>query len=266
MKIGKALIVYTKPKRKEEKEALDHIKGTLKKYDIKYKIRKREKLKAKFFRNMDLILAFGGDGTFLMASHYVLDKVPMFGINSDPSTKEGFFMTANNDDFEKKLRRIINNSFKIKKLQRLEAYIGKKRIPDLALNEYYVASEKPYHTARYYLNVRGKRERQKSSGVLVSTAAGSYAWVKSAGGKELPLYSDDFEYIIREPYCGRTAAKCRLFNDILKKYEKIVIEFEIGNGIIIADSTATEHKFKAGEKVTIRLSKKPLNVISFDNR
>ena len=106
-------------------------------------------------------------------------------------------------------------------------------------------------------------ERQKSSGVLVSTAAGSYAWIKSAGGKELPLYSDDFEYIIREPYCGRTAAKCRLFNDILKKDEKIVIEFELGNGIIIADSTATEHKFKSGEKVTIKLSKKPLHIISF---
>ena len=264
MKVGKVLIVYTKPKRKEEKEALDHIKKTLKKHEIKYKIRKREKLKEKFFENRDLILAVGGDGTFLIASHGVLSKVPMLGINSDPSSKEGFFMNANKNDFEKKLKRIINNDFKIKKFHRLEAHIGKKRIPDLALNEYYVASEKPYHTARYYLTVRGKKERQKSSGVLVSTAAGSYAWVKSAGGKELPLYSDNFEYIIREPYCGKTAAKCRLFNDILKKDEKIVIEFELGNGIIIADSTATEHKFKSGDKVMIKLSKKPLHIISFD--
>ena len=52
-------------------------------------------------------------------------------------------------------------------------------------------------------------------------------------------------------------------SELLKKDEKIVIEFELGNGIIIADSTATEHKFKAGDKVTIKLSKKPLNVISF---
>ena len=264
MKLKRALIAYTKPKRREEKEALNHIKETLKKYGIKYKIRKREKLKEKFFKNRDLILAFGGDGTFLMASHGVLGKVPMLGINSDPSSKEGFFMNANKDDFEKKIKRVINNDFQIKKLHRLEAYIGKKRIPDLALNEYYVASEKPYHTARYYLTVRGKRERQKSSGVLVSTAAGSYAWTKSAGGKELPLCSDDFEYIIREPYCGRTAAKCRLFNDILRKDEKVIIEFELGNGIIIADSTATEHKFKTGEKVTIKLSKKPLHIISFE--
>ena len=264
MKVRKVLLVYTRPKKRGEKEALDYIKETLKKHGIKYKARKREKLREKFFKNSDLILAFGGDGTFLMASHGVLDKVPMLGINSDPSSKEGFFMNANKNDFEKKLKRVINNDFKTKKLHRLEAYIGKKRIPDLALNEYYVASEKPYHTARYYLTVRGKRERQKSSGVLVSTAAGSYAWVKSAGGKEIPLYSDDFEYIIREPYCGKTAAKCRLFNDILKKDEKIVIEFELGNGIIIADSTATEHKFKSGEKVTVKLSKKPLHIISFE--
>src|SRR3989338_8954242 len=116
MELKRALIVYTKPKRREEKEVLDHIKETLKKYEIKYKARKREKLKEKFFKDKDLILAVGGDGTFLMASHGVLDKVPMLGINSDPTSKEGFFMNANKKDFEKKLKRIIENKFKIKKL------------------------------------------------------------------------------------------------------------------------------------------------------
>ena len=263
MRIRKVLLVYSKPTSKIQEATIDSAKKALEKNNVDYHACIREKLNKRVFKNKDLILAVGGDGTFLIASHYVFGKTPMMGINSDPSSKEGFFMNANKNDFGKKLKRVIDDKFKIKKLHRLEAYIGKKRIPDLALNEYYIASEKPYHTARYYLAARGKRERQKSSGVLVSTAAGSYAWVKSAGGKELSLYSDDFEYIIREPYCGRIAAKCRLFNDVLKKDEKIVIEFELGNGIIIADSTATEHKFKAGDKVTIKLSKKPLYVISF---
>ena len=98
---------------------------------------------------------------------------------------------------------------------------------------------------------------------MVSTAAGSYAWVKSAGGKVLPLESDKFEYLIREPYCGRTAAKCSLTNSFLNKNEKIVIEFEIGNGVIIADSIEKEYKFKAKQKVTIKLSKKPIYSIYF---
>jgi len=264
MKLKNALIVYTKPMSNEEKTSLSLVKKTLNERGIRYKKRRREKLREKFFKNRDLIIAVGGDGTFLMASHGVFSKVPILGVNSNFSNKEGFFMRSSKKDFEKKLDRIIKNEYKIKKLHRLEAHIGEKIIPELALNEYYIASEKPYHTARYYLTIRGRRERQKSSGVLVSTAAGSYAWLKSAGGKELPLDSDSFQYIIREPYCGRTAAKGRLFNHILKKNEKLVIEFELGNGVIIADSTATEHRFKPGEKITINLSKRPLHVISFD--
>lgn len=266
MKVRKILLVYTKPTNRIQEDTLNLVKKILEKHKIRHTVSIRERLHKKLFKKKDLILAVGGDGTFLIASHYIFDKTPMLGINSDPECKEGFFMPATKKDFELKFKKILGNSFKIRELHRLEAYIGNRMIHDLALNEFYIAAAVPYHTARYYLTARGKRERQKSSGVLVSTAAGSYAWVKSAGGKELPLYSDDFEYIIREPYCGKTAAKCRLFNDILKKDEKIVIEFELGNGIIIADSTATEHRFKSGEKVTIKLSKKPLNIISFDKR
>jgi NAD+ kinase len=263
MNLKNILIVYTKPTSKIQELALNLVKKTLKKDKIKFTAKVREKLTRGYFEGKDLIVVVGGDGTFLMASHFVFDGTPMLGVNSDPSCKEGFFMVSSKNDFEKKLMKMLRGDCRFRKLHRLEAFIGRRKIPELALNEFYVASEKPYHTARYYLTVRGKRERQKSSGVLVSTAAGSYAWVKSAGGKILPRYSDDFEYIIREPYCGRTAAKCKLFNHILKRDEKVVIEFEVGNGVIIADSTAKEHKFKSGERVTIKLAKKPINVISF---
>jgi NAD+ kinase len=264
MKLRNVLVVYTKPRKNPEKVTLNLIQKILKKNKINYKIVLREKLNKKLFENKDLILVVGGDGTFLMASHFVFDKTLMFGVNADPSCKEGFFMSADKDDFEKKFNKIRKNKFKVKKLYRLEAFIGKKKIPELALNEFYVASEKPYHTARYYINIKGKKERQKSSGVLVSTAAGSYAWVKSAGGKALPLYSDSFEYIIREPYCGRTAAKCKLLNQVLKRNEKVVIEFEVGKGIIIADSTAAEYRFKAKQKVTVKVSDKTLSKITFN--
>ena len=157
----------------------------------------------------------------------------------------------------------MKNNFEMKKIQRLEAYISNKKIKELALNEFYVASVKDYHTARYFLNIRGKKERQKSSGVLISTPAGSNAWVKSAGGKILPLNSNKFEYLVREPYCGRVSAKCTLVAGILNKNEKIGVIFESSEGVLIADSLSKEHKFKAGQKVTIKLSKNPLHSISF---
>ena len=172
-------------------------------------------------------------------------------------------MVATKNDFERKLKRVLAGKYKIKKLHRLEAYLGNKKVHELALNEFYISSEKEYHTARYFLTLRGKKERQKSSGVLISTAAGSNAWIKSAGGKILPSNSNKFEYLVREPYCGRVSAKCSLVNNVLSKNEKIEIEFEMSNGILIADSLSKEHSFKAGQKVMVKMSNKSLNSIYF---
>lgn len=263
MKLKNILIVYATPTNNIQKMTLELVKCTFKKHKINFDIIRREKLNKNLFQKKDLIIAVGGDGTFLLTSHFIFNKTPLLGVNSDPSSREGFFMVSEKKDFVRKFKKLLGKKFKIKKLHRLEAFIENKKVPELALNEFYIAAERPYHTARYYFSVRGKRERQKSSGVLISTAAGSYAWIKSAGGIELPLYSDKFEYLIREPYCGRTAAKCSLVNGILNKNEKIMIDFEIGNGLIIADSTGKEHKFKSKHKVIIKVSNKPLHTISF---
>jgi len=127
MKIKNILVVYTKPTNKEQKDTLSLVKNTLKKHKIRYSISDREKLSKKLFQNKDLVIAVGGDGTFLRASHFIFDKTPLFGVNSDPKCKEGFFMVATKNDFEKKLKRVLRNNYKIKKLHRLEAYIGNKK-------------------------------------------------------------------------------------------------------------------------------------------
>jgi hypothetical protein len=34
---------------------------------------------------VDLVLTIGGDGTLLEASHHVDDRIPVLGVNSDPT-------------------------------------------------------------------------------------------------------------------------------------------------------------------------------------
>lgn len=264
MKLKNVILVYAKPTNNEQKSALNTVIKALKgvKGSVKYVAYERSKLSKKLFQNKDLVVAVGGDGTFLRASHFVFGRTQIIGVNSEPESKEGFFLAATKNDFKEKLKKILSNEHEIKKLYRLEAYIGNKKIPELALNEFYVSSEKDYHTARYIIYVKDKIERQKSSGILISTAAGSNAWIKSAGGIPLPLESDKFEYLVREPYCGKITAKCALINDILSKNEKIEIVFESKKGIIIADSLSEEYPFKAGNKVTVKISNQPLYSVS----
>ncbi|XP_024946702.1 NAD kinase 2, mitochondrial isoform X2 [Cephus cinctus] len=65
----------------------------LRKMNIEYRIMNRLNLDHRAFVWADFILPIGGDGTFLLASNLIFDNCkPIMGINSDPTSSEGFLM------------------------------------------------------------------------------------------------------------------------------------------------------------------------------
>ncbi len=262
MRLNNVLIVYTQPTTEEYKSTLKAVKSTLKKYGIKYEIANRDRLAKAQFQNKDLIIAVGGDGTFLRAAQFVNNQL-MLGVNADVKNKEGYFMKSDKKDFEIKLEKIMHNNFKIKKLMRLEAYINNEKIETLALNEFFIGPRKSYHAAKYLLKINGKKERQKSSGILITTTIGSHAWAKSCYNKSLDLNSKNYQFVVREPYEGKVFKNYKLKYGILNKNQKISITSEMLDGILIADSVGKEYGFKNGSKAIIKLSNNPLNAIWF---
>ena len=256
-KLTDILIVYTIPRTKEQKSSLEIVIKTLKKHNINFSIANRDKLKKKQFKNKDLVIAVGGDGTFLRVAQFV-DKQLLFGVNSDVKNKEGFLMKANKNNFEGKFKKIMKGKIKIKKLPRLEASINDKKIETLALNEFFIGARKAYHAAKYIIQIDRKKEKQKSSGILVTTPTGSYAWAKSCCNKFLPLNSKNYQFIVREPYEGKVFKNYKLKYGVLNKNQKINIISEMLDGILIADSVSKEYKFRNGSKATIKLSVKYL--------
>ena len=260
MILTNVLVVYTTPRTKEQKSALGVVKNTLKKHKKKYALANRDKLIKTQFQNKDLIIAVGGDGTFLRAAQFVDEQI-LLGINSDIKNKEGFFMKANKNDFGKKLKKIMNGKFQVKKLPRLEACINNERIESLALNEFFIGPRKSYHAAKYVIEINGSKERQKSSGVLITTPTGSYAWAKSCYNKTMPLDSKDYQFVVREPYEGNVFKNYKLIYGILNKNQSIGIFSEMLDGILIADSVGKEHSLKNGSKAVVKLSNKYVNAI-----
>lgn len=260
MQLKNAIVVYTKPTTREYKSALGVVERALKKYKICHIGVNRDKLGAHQFKNSDLIIAVGGDGTFLRASHFAKGHI-MLGVNADVKNKEGFFMKADKRDFEKKLVKIINGGIKIRRLPRLEASINGKRIGTLALNEFFIGPRKSYHAAKYTVQAGGKKERQKSSGILVTTPTGSYAWAKSCCGKTLPIGSRSYQFVVREPYEGKVFKNYRLKYGVLGRNREIIIFSQMLDGILVADSVSREYSFKNGSKAKIRLSNSYLNVV-----
>lgn len=257
MRLNNVLIVYMK----ENHGVLNKVKSALKKYDIQYKAVVREKIKSNDYNNRDLVIVVGGDGTFLKAALFIKDKTPILGVNSNVRKKEGFFMKSNKNNFDTNLKKILNNKHKTVKLTRLQAKINNKAINDLALNEFYIGCRRPYNVFRYWIDIDNKKELQKSSGVLVSTAVGSSAWSRSAGGKKIALGSRNFQYIVREPYHGTILNNYKLLKGVLKQDQKIKIIPEIEKCILVADSTSREYNLKKYDKVEISVSNKPLSFI-----
>ncbi len=262
MKIQNTLIVYTTPRSKEQKLALATVKNALEKHKLGYEISNRNSLDKSQFKGRDMIIAIGGDGTFLRAAQFIGTEL-LFGVNSDVKDKEGFFMKSNRADFEGKLNRIISGRAEIKKLPRLEAHINSRRVGTLALNEFFIGQKRAYNAAKYAIQLGGKKEMQKSSGVLVTTPAGSYAWAKSCCSRTMPLNSKDYQFVVREPYEGTLFKNYRLKHGTLRKSDKIAIISQMLGGVLVADSVSREYNLKCGDKITVRLSSQPLSIIWF---
>ncbi len=254
------LVVYTRPTTAEYKRTLRIVEKILKKYRIKYHLANRDLLNEIRFHNHDFIVAVGGDGTFLRAAQFIKRQL-IFGVNADVKSKEGFFMGSDKNSFEAKLRKIMSGNFRIKRLPRLEAYINNKRIESYAVNEFYIGPKKGYHAAKYVIAVDGKKERHKSSGVLVATPAGSHAWASACFSKKLPLSSKNFQYVVREPYEGKVFRDYRLKSGNLGRKQNLMIYSEMLDGVIVADSVGKEFAFRNGSNATIKMSNNYLNLV-----
>ncbi len=260
MKIKSILVVFTTPRTNEQKDSLTTIRKALKSKNLKFKLANRDKLRKEQFNDKELVMAVGGDGTFLRAAQFISNQM-ILGINADPKNKEGFFMSCDKNDFESKLKRILKNDCSLTRFPRLEAHIDNKKIDTYALNEFFIGPKKSYHAAKYVIRIGGFSERHKSSGILITTPAGSHAWAKACNGKTLPLDSRQFQFIVREPYEGNVFGDYRLKFGLLGNNQKIIVISEMLDGIIVGDSVSREYQFKNGSKAIIKLSDNYLNAI-----
>jgi len=147
-------------------------------------------------KNYDLILSSGGDGTAIEVAHYI-DNISLLAVNSDPRHSEGHYCAADRNNLEIILKQISTGNGNLKEYNRLEAELNGEMLDSPILNEIFIASKEVGHEAKYKLTCNEKVIEGKDFGLLISTAMGSTAWIKSAGGKELPPISKKIEIISR---------------------------------------------------------------------
>ncbi len=211
-------------------------------------------------KGCDIAVMVGGDGTLLNWQSSV--ECPILGIN--PGKSVGYYMPANNVDFGKKLRKLVEGKegrdYFFREYPRLEARINKTRVPFLALNDVLVS---PIFVRRILysdLSVKGRKTREVNSGIIVYTPSGSNAYAKSAGAKPLKD-KGKLGVAAIAPYTGRLAR-----GEILSKGNVAVKCLSREGEVCVDGQEDYVCRLKENDVVTVGKGKKPVKIVWFGRK
>jgi NAD+ kinase len=206
----------------------------------------------------DFVVSVGGDGTLLRASHFVRDGM-MIGVNSAPGDSVGHFCTANRENFAERLDAILSLKWRPVELARLRVTLGGKPLAELALNDALIAHYCPAATARYLIEIGDHIEEHRSSGVWISTAAGSTAGIGSAGGRRMPLRSRHIQFLARELY-REPDREYRLTRGLAPPGSGLTIASKMPDGRLYIDGARAQYPFPFGTRARIEIAEESLKL------
>jgi len=132
----------------------------------------------------DVVIVFGGDGTFLsIARQMIWKSIPIIGVNLG---QLGFLTEVNTDEIYDVLSEVIEGKYKVKERSMLEACVrrdGKELFCLPVLNDVVVTKSAIARVIDFQLYLNGTSvARLKSDGLIASTPTGSTAYSLAAGG------------------------------------------------------------------------------------
>lgn len=210
----------------------------------------------------DLTITIGGDGTTLGTSHYV-GQGALLGVNSAPGDSVGHFCSVQEANFAERFDALRAGEWRPVALTRLAVTLDEKPLPELALNDVLIAHDCPAATTRYLIRLGEHEEEQRSSGIWISTAAGSTAGIHSAGGRKMPLRSGRLQYLVRELYrevLNGQQRSYQLVHGILETGTALTIASKMPEGWLYMDGARTAYRFPFGARATLQAAEQKLNL------
>lgn len=211
-----------------------------------------------------LVIAVGGDGTLLAASHNV-GSVPILGVNSAPHHSVGFFCAATRKGLEQTLERAFAGREKSIRLTRMSVVVNGRVRSRRVLNEALYCHASPAATSRYILRHRRIREEQRSSGFWIGPPAGSTAAQRSAGGKVLPLGSKKLQLVVREPYAPFNKSY-RLLRVLVDPGSRVAAQSQMQEACMFLDGPYKVIDIRLGDTTEFHASDEPLRVLGLGAR
>ncbi len=243
----------------EHIESVRSVRETLRRHGVE--VDERNWLPREPIKDVDLIIAVGGDGMVLGVSHWVHTDIPLLGVNSAPSVSVGYLAGCTADGLGAVLEELRAGTLGPRTVQRLQVQVGERIVPEPVLNDALFCTNNPAIMCRYLLEWPDGEEHQRSSGVWVATPAGSTCALSSAGGPVLPLTARQFAFLVREPYCPPGREAVRLRSAVLDHRQTLRLECRVNDASVFLDGSHRQYGIAYGEVVSFRLHPEPLRLI-----
>jgi hypothetical protein len=222
-----------------------------------------------------LVVVVGPDGLVANAAKYVGD-LPIIGVNPDPARNDGVLLPFEVGQARGAVRRVLDRKSKTRDVTLAEVNLNDGQRM-LAFNDFFIGCNS-HVSARYTLEASSQSESQSSSGVLISTGAGSTGWMSSvfnmtsgicrfAGGSEPHAVTMRWEdrkllWAVREPFRSRHSS-ADLVAGILQDDDELVIGSQMPTqGVIFSDGIESDFiEFNSGSIARFSVSKQRARLV-----
>ena len=227
------------------------------------------------FQKEDLVVVLGQDGLVANTAKYV-GAQPIVAVNPEPERFDGILLPFLPAQARSAVSKVIEASARIQ-----EVTLAEIKLQDgqrlLAFNELFIGA-RSHVSALYRISCGTKSETQSSSGVLVSTGAGSTGWLSSVfnmasgvarfcGGTGLnpirmPWEDHHLIFVVREPFVSRHS-QAGIVVGMLEPGQELTLESLMpSGGAVFSDGMEADFlQFNSGAFATVRAAEQRARLV-----
>lgn len=213
-------------------------------------------------KEIDVLIALGGDGTMLRAGHLVAPMgIPVLGINRG---RFGFLMEIDELECEDRLNQLLAGDYRLEKRMMLHSV---HRREDEKLGEWHVLNEVVVCRGQYVRPIQVKARLDGyllasyvADGVIASTATGSTAYALAVGGPILPPELRNILIVAVAPHLSVDRSI------ILSEGSRITLEVNTNHEAVLSADGQPPVILKDGDEVDVCASEHTIDFVRFQDQ
>lgn len=221
---------------------------------------------SKIPRDVECVLAIGGDGTLLQAARDLVERgIPLLGINQGTL---GYLAEIDRPGVQPALDQLMSDTYTLEERMMLSGtayHQGKRLMEDLALNDIVIGRNGRLRILDMNIYVNGAFLKSYcADGIILSTPTGSTGYSLSAGG---PIVSPEASLLLLTPIAPHTLNTRSI---VLPDDAKVTVEISEGRPSSVEGAEATfdgdtSVKLACADKIEIRKADKKAKLVKINN-